>query len=76
MWRSTVQLRCLAGGPAAACVARHTVRQLDGRKRHLMCRRAGAGEFAAGRLTSGIVGPACVEAVLAAGFVWAWCSGR
>ena len=33
-------------------------------------------EFSAGRVTSGIIIPAIVEAVLAAGFVWAWWSGR
>jgi hypothetical protein len=33
-------------------------------------------EFSAGRVTSGIIVPAIVEAVIAAGFVWAWWSGR
>ncbi len=33
-------------------------------------------EFAAGRVSSGIVVPAIVEVVLAAGFVWAWWNGR
>jgi hypothetical protein len=33
-------------------------------------------ELSAGRVTTGIVVPAIVEAVLSAGFVWAWWSGR
>jgi len=33
-------------------------------------------EFRAGRVTSGIIVPTIVEAVLAAGFVWAWWGGR
>ena len=33
-------------------------------------------EFSAGRVNSGILVPALVEAVLAAGFGWAWWSGR
>ena len=33
-------------------------------------------EFAAGRVTSGILVPALVEALVAAGFVWAWWDGR
>ncbi len=33
-------------------------------------------EFWAGRVSSGIVVPAIVETVLAAGFVWAWWAGR
>jgi hypothetical protein len=39
---------------------------------------AGLGLFElwAGRVTSGIVVPAIVEIVLAAGFVWAWWGGR
>src|SRR5215470_9316666 len=36
----------------------------------------GLWEFSAGRVTSGIIVPAIVEAVLAAGFVWAWWNGR
>jgi hypothetical protein len=33
-------------------------------------------EFSAGRVTAGIIVPAIVEAVIAAGFVWAWWGGR
>ena len=33
-------------------------------------------EFWAGRVRSGIIVPAIVEAVLAAGFAWAWWGGR
>jgi membrane associated rhomboid family serine protease len=33
-------------------------------------------EFRARRVTSGIIVPAIVEAVLAAGFVWTWWGGR
>ncbi len=33
-------------------------------------------EFWAGRVTSGVIVPAIVETVLAAGFVWAWWGGR
>jgi hypothetical protein len=33
-------------------------------------------EFSAGRVSSGIIVPAVVETVLAAGFVWAWWGGR
>jgi hypothetical protein len=33
-------------------------------------------EFSAGRMTSGIIVPALVEIVLAAGFAWAWWGGR
>ena len=36
----------------------------------------GVWEFAAGRVTSGIMIPAIVEVVFAAGFGWAWWSGR
>jgi len=36
----------------------------------------GLWERSAGRVTSGIIVPAIVEVVLAAGFVWAWWSGR
>ena len=36
----------------------------------------GLWEYSAGRVTSGIIVPAIVEAVLAAGFVSAWWSGR
>ena len=33
-------------------------------------------EFSAGRVSSGIIVPAIVEMVLAAGFAWAWWGGR
>ena len=33
-------------------------------------------ELSAGRVSSGIIVPAIVEAVLAAGFAWAWWGGR
>ena len=33
-------------------------------------------EFSAGRVASGVIVPAIVEALLAAGFVWAWWGGR
>ena len=33
-------------------------------------------EYRAGRVTSGIIVPAIVEIVLAAGFVWTWWGGR
>jgi hypothetical protein len=33
-------------------------------------------EFSAGRVSSGIIVPAIVEIVLAAGFVWVWWGGR
>lgn len=36
----------------------------------------GLWERSAGRATSGIIVPVIVEVVLAAGFVWAWWSGR
>jgi len=36
----------------------------------------GLWELSAGRVTSGIIAPVIVEAVIAAGFGWAWWSGR
>ena len=42
----------------------------------LLLASLGLFEFWAGRVNSGIVVPVIVEAVLAAGFAWAWWAGR